>query len=483
MRVLWVDADENPWTEASGWRTVEDFGLKVETLPTCGEAHAHVARRDYDLLVVRAELPGAEELLQAARKVLLNDSRRVILSSSTWGKAQFKAHSKTDGAAHRYARVPMPPEGFLGLVADLFGCSVEELADFTLPSDEPLNMDELRGKSAPAAKASFSLGDLNLSAPAEGPAPAPARNSKKRPSAAVESEDVEVLRKYLRIKEEQLNISDDERSELTRENERLQKDAHALQMRLRELEHLEGELTKKIAYMEEDRRNNDFRQRQEKEERDRESRNQAERVKALELQVSDTGEKYENLRVRVRKDIRKIRENERDLEARLELLRRDSETLLRTRDERVLEMQRKIDALEFDLDQVQDSKVQAQVEAERYLAKLSRVARALHVATGIIEHDASSDDELDELEPFMGGAANAEEEKSPSGGGEGFGGDSASGAGGQEMVAEEEAAEDAGLDRELSEDLEALANDGEPTQMLSAEALEDMEGEPESNSG
>jgi hypothetical protein len=149
-------------------------------------------------------------------------------------------------------------------------------------------------------------------------------------------------------------------------------------------------------------------------------------------------------------------------------------------------MQRKIDALEFDLDQVQDSKVQAQVEAERYLAKLSRVARALHVATGIIEHDASSDDELDELEPFMGGAANAEEVKAPSGG-DGFGGEGAAGGGsdgGQAMVAAgEEGSDDPGRDRDLSEDLEALANDGEPTQMLSAEALENMEGEPESNSG
>lgn len=495
MRVLWVDADENPWTEANGWRTVEDFGLKVSSFAACDDARAAVAAKEYDLLVVRAELEGAEDLLRYARKLLKNDSRRVVLSSSTWAKEQFKAHSKTAGAAHRYARVPMPPEGFLGLVADLFGCAVEELGEFTLPSGEELSMDELRGKPAPAPRPSLTLSDLNL-APAveaaapeeEAPAPvrAPARTTKKR-AAAAESEDVETLRKYLRIKEEQLDISDDERQELSLENERLQKEAHALQLRLRELEHLEAEMAKKVAQMEEDRRNADFQHQREKEERDRAERSAAERVKQLEASVSESSEKYENLRVRVRKDIRKIRENERDLEARLELLRRDSETLLRTRDERVLEMQRKIDALEFDLDQVQDSKVQAQMEAERYLAKLSRVARALHIATGLIEHDHVSDEELDELVPFMGGAANAEEPKAAAGeGGSGDEGGSGGGEGGGPAGAELPPAGEDGnmdLDRELSDELEALANDGEPTQMISAEALETMEGDPESHSG
>ena len=458
MRVLWVDADENPWTEASGWRTVEDFGLKVSTFTSCDSARDAVSAKEYDLLVVRAELAGAEEFLAFARGELSQDPRRILLGSSTWNKDRFKAHSKTPAAAHRYARVPMPVEGFLGLVADLFGCAVEELGEFNLPPAE-----------------AFSLSQA-LAAPAEEPA-RPARTTRKR-AAAVESEDVETLRKYLRIKEEQLEISDDERQELSRENERLQKDAHTLQLRLRELEHLEAEMAKKVSQMEEDRRNAEFHQRQEKEEHDREGRAHSERARQLETQLADSTEKYENLRVRVRKDIRKIRENERDLEARLELLRRDSETLLRTRDERVLEMQRKIDALEFDLDQVQDSKVQAQMEAERYLAKLSRVARALHVATGLIEHEHASDDELDDLAPFMGGAANAEEPKEPA---------AAAGGEGLVPVAAEAPAEGdlthAELDRGLSEELEALANDGEPTQMISAEALESMEGDPESHSG
>lgn len=300
-----------------------------------------------------------------------------------------------------------------------------------------------------------------------------------------ESEDIDVLRKYLRIKEEQLEISEGEREELSLENERFQKEAHTLQVRVRELEHLHDELTKKLQQMEEDKQLMAREQQRESEERERSEKGMSEKIRTLESQVGDADEKYENLRVRVRKDIRKIRENERDLEARLELLRRDSATLLNARDEKVLEMQRKIDALEFDLDQVQDSRVQAQMEAERYLAKLSRVARALHIAVGMIEHDNTSEDELDELEPLMGGAANAEDSSVDSQGGSVAGGnDSGSSApAGAETPPEEESEQEAGEREALSAELEALASSGEATQMISTDSLKSMGGEPESSSG
>jgi hypothetical protein len=176
----------------------------------------------------------------------------------------------------------------------------------------------------------------------------------------------------------------------------------------------------------------------------------------------------------VRKDIRKIRENERDLEARLELTRKDSATLLSARDEKVLELQRKIDALEFDLDQVQDGRVQAQMEAERYLAKLSRVSRALQVANSMIEDDRAGEAELEELEPVAGGAANAEEPAAPASG------EPADPAAAAAPPAEGELpAEDA----PISEELAALANEGEPTQMISADALDNVGGESGNQSG
>jgi hypothetical protein len=431
---------------------LEDFGLHVERFASAAQAEAPLRAGAFDLLLVRAELAGVIQFLASARKSL-STGKKIIVTSSSWSKEQFKSHSKTEGSADRYARIPMPPEGFLSLVADLFGCAVEDFPKFS---------------TAPAAKA-------------EAP---------RRKPATETSGDADVLGKYLRIKEEQLEISEGERRELALENERYQKEAHQLQVRLRELEHLHDELTKKLSSMDEEKAVYVREQQRLTEERERLEKASAEKVKSLEGQLAEAGEKYENLRVRVRKDIRKIRENERDLEARLELLRKDSATLLQARDEKVLEMQRKIDALEFDLDQVQDGRVQAQMEAERYLAKLSRVSRALRIAVGMVEEEHISEDELDELEPVVGGAAEAEEPPAalqmpaaglaaPALGAEGEPAAEEASPGGEAPPAEE-ATDPGALD--LSEDLAALANDGEPTQMISADMLKQME-EPESSSG
>ncbi len=473
MRILWIDADENPFTEASGWQTLEDFGIEV--LKFSSVVDARLSNKSFDLILARAETAGVPAFLLEIKKEL-KKSQKMILVSSEWSKDQFKAHSKTDGAAHRYARVPMPPEGFLSMVADLFQCTVEELKDVG-SHGKTANLPKGRPSDArppePAAKKGFGLPELKKKF-------FPSTETSARPSASqqhqhTDSEDAVVLKKYLRIKEEQLEISESERSELSQENERLQKEAMQLQMKLRDLEYLQEELSRKLQGMEAEKQQNLERQLREKEDQDRELKVAYEKLKSLESQLNESGEKYENLRVRVRKDIRKIRENERDLEARLELLRKDSETLLQARDQRVLEMQRKIDALEFDLDQIQDGKVRAQMEAERYLGKLSKVARALHLATKMIEDDTGLEDELEELAPISGGAALAEEmalEKSEDGKNAPAAAQPPSGEG-VSPVEEEQ----------IAQDLEALANSGEPTQMISAEAVADMTGEPESSSG
>jgi DNA repair exonuclease SbcCD ATPase subunit len=446
MRILWIDSEENPWTEASGWQVLEDFGLEVSKFSSVSEAR--LSSKNFDLLLARAEVAGVPSFLVEVKKEL-QKRQKLILVSSEWTKDQFKSHSKTDGAAHRYARVPMPPEGFLSMVADLFDCKVEELKDI--------------GLKTPKIPASSGAPKKMVVAPEP--------KKKFYPSSqSLDSEDSEVLKKYLRIKEEQLEISESERNELSQENERLQRDAMQLQLKLRDLEHLQEELTRKLQAMENEKQQGLEKQEREKEDLDRANRNQSEKLRNLEAQLHEADEKYENLRVRVRKDIRKIRENERDLEARLELLRKDSETLLQARDQRVLEMQRKVDALEFDLDQIQDGKVRAQMEAERYLGKLSRVARALHLAVNIIEDDITGESELEEMEPILGGAGNAveilEEEKSQP--------EAASAPPVEGVMPEGE---------DLSEELQALAADGEPTQMISQEALTEMSGEPESSSG
>ena len=102
MRVLWVDADGNPWTDTNGWRVLEDFGLDIKRVSTVAEAQKELPKKNFDLLLIRAEMAGAPSLLVQARRALLKDGYKIVLASSEWSKEQFRNHSKTDGAAHRY---------------------------------------------------------------------------------------------------------------------------------------------------------------------------------------------------------------------------------------------------------------------------------------------------------------------------------------------------------------------------------------------
>ena len=99
MRVLWVDADGNPFLDSNGWRVLEDFGLNVRRVSTVAEAQKELPQKNFDLLLIRAEMQGAPSLLVQARRMLAKDGRKIVLGSSEWSKEQFRNHSKTDGAA------------------------------------------------------------------------------------------------------------------------------------------------------------------------------------------------------------------------------------------------------------------------------------------------------------------------------------------------------------------------------------------------
>src|SRR3989344_4061217 len=93
MRVLWVDADGNPWTDSNGWRVLEDFGLSVRRVTSVAEAQKELPEKNFDLLLIRAEMQGAPSLLVQARKVLADGGRKIVVASGEWSKEQFRSHS------------------------------------------------------------------------------------------------------------------------------------------------------------------------------------------------------------------------------------------------------------------------------------------------------------------------------------------------------------------------------------------------------
>ncbi len=121
----------------------------------------------------------------------------------------------------------------------------------------------------------------------------------------------------------------------------------------------------------------------------------ADRARLLEMKVKEASDETELLRERVRQDLRRIRVREQELENRLELLKRDSETQLASREEKLNEVRRRADLMEFNYELVQ-----TQLEKERELTRkiqdqLNQFSRMVKMAGGLLEGDSLPDEALD----------------------------------------------------------------------------------------
>lgn len=115
-----------------------------------------------------------------------------------------------------------------------------------------------------------------------------------------------------------------------------------------------------------------------------EMKRRSEKIRVMELQVKEATDATERLKERVRGDIRKIRSREKELENRLEIMKKDSEALLGSREQKIIELKRKLDLTEFNTDLLQD-----QLEKERRMSgllreKLAKAAQIVRVAGGLL---------------------------------------------------------------------------------------------------
>ena len=98
---------------------------------------------------------------------------------------------------------------------------------------------------------------------------------------------------------------------------------------------------------------------------------------------------YEHLNRKVRVDFNKVKSRENELEGKLEMLRSDADLQIRNRDQKILELKRKIDTLEFDNESIQ-TKGQKIVNNKFELeGKMEKVIQTLRSAIGELEDDTS----------------------------------------------------------------------------------------------
>lgn len=90
---------------------------------------------------------------------------------------------------------------------------------------------------------------------------------------------------------------------------------------------------------------------------------------------------------KIRMEVRKVSGHERELEQQLELLKSDAETQIRNRDLKILELKRRLDAMEFDVENISALEKKSQENKQELEVKLDKAIRTLRAAIGILEVD------------------------------------------------------------------------------------------------
>jgi hypothetical protein len=205
------------------------------------------------------------------------------------------------------------------------------------------------------------------------------------PGGASTSPDVETLKKYLLLREQdvaalsvQLKNAKDETVSLS----------HLLMTENSHVEELE------MIVNEQKRKINDFEKEKaialetlnsEIAEIRFQSKAKNDKAKLLEMQVNEASTEIDRLKERVRSDIRKIRVRERELENKLEITKKDSEVVLAARENKITELKRKIDLLEFNMDLLQDRYSREKDAGFKLREKLAKAAQVVRVAEGLLD--------------------------------------------------------------------------------------------------
>ena len=111
------------------------------------------------------------------------------------------------------------------------------------------------------------------------------------------------------------------------------------------------------------------------------------KIRLIEAKLHRAVEEVERIKERVRVDIRRIRVREKELESQLEVLKKDSSALLAARDDKILELKRKLDLLEFNMELVQEQFSKERDASDQLRQRLKDAASAMRQAGGYLNQE------------------------------------------------------------------------------------------------
>ena len=268
------------------------------------------------------------------------------------------------------------PSGSLGEFLDL---DMPPGSVNLLPSDEPLHKaDEDPLTEMPYLLSGTKKGDAWLQF-AE-----PVGNAIV-PGGAASPPDTETLKKYLLFREQDVAVLSAQLKTAQEQILSLEQTGKEERAKSSELTHLVNENEKKIQDFEQERVTGIEKYTQEIQALKSELKLKIEYAKAMDGQVTSLSEEILRIKDRVRSDIRRIRVREKDLEVKLEILKKDSEALMDSRENKIRELKRKIDLLEFNMELLQSQYSKEKVASASLQTKLSQVAQAMKMAGGLLD--------------------------------------------------------------------------------------------------
>jgi CheY-like chemotaxis protein len=205
------------------------------------------------------------------------------------------------------------------------------------------------------------------------------------PGGAANAPDLETLKKYLLLREQDVAALSGQLKATREENSDLSFKLRVEQDRAEGLDLLADDQKKKIEEFEREKAIALEALTSEIAELRFQTKAKTDKAKLLEIQVNEASHEIERLKDRVRSDIRKIRVRERELENQLEMAKKDTEVVLGAREGKIVELKRKIDLLEFNMDLLQDRFNRERESNNKLREKLGKAAQVVRVAEGLLD--------------------------------------------------------------------------------------------------
>lgn len=362
--------------------------------------------RSVSLAIIHREGSSDEEeglrLIQKIKAFEEQVDLPMILSSSTWQNHQFAEHQESPDGVNAYIHWPFSGEEILDLIGKVFQTEAEPEAQVDIERDNDSHSVEDLAPSLNLADFAIlddeSGGDLDAPAEIESEYPldaAPSFNLSIKPvgdavvpGGAAQSPDLDTLKKYLLLREQDVGVLS---SKLKIAEERILSLESVLKSERGRADELDQKLEEKQIRIDEFEKEKALALESlqvEASELRFQNKAKTDRARLLEQQLREMSDEIERLKERVRMDIRKIRVREKELENKLELMKKDSEALLSARENKIIELKRKVDLLEFNMDLLQDQHSREKENSNRLRERLTKAAQVVRVATGILDSDS-----------------------------------------------------------------------------------------------